>query len=97
MWGIVQDPIVDNRLKKFKSNRQILDNFKSFVNDVKLLNDNENPAKLGTRKHGRYGNCFGCHLTKSHTLIFSVNHDEHVVHMRDLGDHKTLYGRDNKS
>jgi len=97
MWDIVQESVIDTRLKKFKSNKQLLDNFHSFMNDVKWLNDNENPSKLGTRKRGRYKNCFGRHLTKSHTLIFSINHDEHVVHLIDLDDHKTLYGRDNKS
>lgn len=48
MWGIVSDSI-DDKLKKFRSNKPLLNNFQTFVKDVKLLNDNDNPSKLGNR------------------------------------------------
>lgn len=96
MWDIIQEP-VEPKLKKFKSNKPLLNKYESFLEDVKLLNDNDDPAKLGTKKHARYGHCFGYHLTKSHTLIFSIDFDEHVINLIDLDDHKTLYGKDNKS
>ena len=96
MWHIDLSRI-ENKIKNFKSNKQLLTSYKSFLEDVKLLKDTDNPSKLGNRKNGRYRDCFGYCLTNSYRLIFSINYDEHTIIFVTIGDHKEVYGKDNKS
>lgn len=93
MW-IIQpyDHTIDKKLKKFKSNKQLVKNFTNFIQELKITND---PAKLGESKRGLYNNCMGIHLSKSHTLIYYVDYSKNIVWLIDLDDHKNLYGRDN--
>ena len=65
-----------------------------FIDELKTADD---PRLLGELKHGRFQNCFGIHLTKSHSLIYYVDVQKRIIFLIDLDDHKNLYGRDNRS
>ena len=52
---------------------------------------------MGRPKTGKYKNCFGCHLTKSVSMIYKLSRDNRTVYVLDVGDHKELYMRDNRS
>ena len=88
------DATVDKKLKKFKSNKPLVKNYKNFIQELATADD---PATLGDRKHGRYRNCIGKHLTKSHSVIYAIDYESIVVYLVDLDDHKNLYGRDDQN
>jgi len=88
------DNTIDKKLKRNKSNGPLIKNFKNFILELEFIDD---PAEIGERKHGQYKDCFGTHLTKSFSLIYSINYEENIVYLIDLDDHKNLYGRDNHS
>lgn len=94
MW-LVQpyDNTIDKKLRRYKANQPLIKNYENFINELKTVDD---PATLGESKCGKYKNCRGKHLTKSHSLIYYVDYSKHVVYLIDLDDHKNLYGRDNK-
>ena len=57
----------------------------------------DEPSRIGERKKGAYRYCYGVHLTKSVSLVYSTDYASHVVYILDIGDHKRLYGHDNRS
>ncbi len=89
------DDTIDRKLRKlFKSNSDLIKNYKSFIQELEFVDD---PAEIGDRKHGKYKDCFGRHMTKSISLLYAINYAERIVYLVDLDDHKNLYGRDNHS
>lgn len=82
------------KLKKFRSDKAILEGFTRVLRELETSPD---PTMIGERKHGLYVNCYGIHITKSHSLIYMYNSKEDIVILVDLDDHKNLYGRDNRS
>ena len=94
MWQISSaDDTIDKKLKKFRSDKQIIDGYKRAVIDLSSTTD---PRGLGERKHGRYKYCYSYVITKSHRLIYRVLYDQKIIQLIDLDDHKVLFGRDNK-
>ncbi|MHB8547259.1 MAG: hypothetical protein ACYDAJ_10875 [Nitrosotalea sp.] len=91
---IILSERVLKKLKKFKSNKPLIDNFNNFLDELKSSTD---PGTMGEIKHGRYHNCHGRHMTKSHSLIYYVDFQQKSVYLIDLDDHKNLYDRDNRS
>lgn len=94
MWHIDTDTFyIDRKLRKFKSDKAIVDGFKRVIKDLAASND---PRQIGELKHGKYRYCYAIHITKSHSLVYRVFMTEKVIQLIDLDDHKNLYGRDNK-
>lgn len=94
MWRIASvDRTVSKKLEKYKANKQLTDNYFKFIEDLANADD---PRKLGDPKQGRFRQCFGKHMTKSHSLIYYVDFERRTVYLIDLDDHKNLYGRDNR-
>ena len=81
------------KLKKFRSDKQIIDGYKRAVTDLSSATD---PRSLGERKHGRYKYCYSYIVTKSHRLIYRILYEQKIIQLIDLDDHKVLFGRDNK-
>ena len=92
-WNVTISKVAKKKLKKLKSS-QVPNRYITFIEEVERSKD---PARLGQRKTGRYRHCFGCHLTKSVTLIFTLSHKDRTVYILDIGDHKELYMRDNRA
>ncbi|MDE1725736.1 MAG: hypothetical protein KGH89_00535 [Thaumarchaeota archaeon] len=90
---IQASPIIDKKLKKFKSNKAVFFGFSRILDELKTTQD---PRKIGELKHGIYRYCYGIHVTKSHSLLYRYFSDEDIVQLIDLDDHKNLYGRDNR-
>jgi addiction module RelE/StbE family toxin len=82
------------KLKKFKSDKAIIEGFSRVLKELKTSPD---PTMIGERKHGLYANCYGVHITKNHSLVYMYMPKEDIVILVDLDDHKNLYGRDNRS
>ena len=94
MWHIDTDTFyIDRKLRKFKSDKAIIDGFKRAIKDLAASND---PRQIGELKHGKYRYCYAIHITKSHSLVYRVFMTEKVIQLIDLDDHKNLYGRDNR-
>lgn len=93
MWKVKEDKIVSKRLKKFRSDKEVL---KGYLNALGDLGESNDPASLGTRKHGRLKFCYSYNVTKSHRIIHRVLRDERVIQIMDLGDHKDVFWRDNR-
>ncbi|MEX0656502.1 MAG: hypothetical protein WD154_03020 [Nitrosopumilaceae archaeon] len=94
MWHIDTDTFyIDRKLRKFKSDKAIIDGFKRAIRDLASSND---PRQIGELKHGKYRYCYAIHITKSHSLVYRVFVTEKVIQLIDLDDHKNLYGRDNR-
>ena len=81
------------KLKKFRSDKAIIEGFLRALKELKTVPD---PTTIGERKHGLYANCYGIHLTKNHSLVYMYIPKEDIVILVDLDDHKNLYGRDNR-
>ena len=95
MWIIESaDTTIDKKLKKFKSNNEVIKNYKIAI---VALTSSVNPTDLGKRKHGRYKYCYAYNITKSHRLLYRVFFKEHIIQLIDLDDHKNLFGRDNRT
>lgn len=95
MWFIQPfDNTIERKIKKFKSDKPLIKNYKAFIEELKVVDD---PRTLGDLKHGKFRYCYGMHLTKSHSLIYYVDFQRNTVFLIDLDDHKNLYGRDNKA
>ena len=90
----VRDNTIDKKLKKFKSDKLIIDGYFRALEDLKSVSD---PTTIGERKHGKYRFCFAVHITKSHSLIYLYLREKDLVQLIDLDDHKALFRRDNKS
>ena len=89
-----RDNTIDKKLKKFKSDKSIIDGYFRALDDLKDATD---PTTVGERKHGKYKFCFAIHVTKNHSLIYLYLHGKDLVQLIDLDDHKTLFGRDNRA
>lgn len=95
MWFVQPfDDTIEKKLKKFKSNKPLIKNYKIFIEELKTTID---PRTLGELKHARFQYCYGKHLTKSHSLIYYVDFQKRIVYLIDLDDHKNLYGKDNRA
>ncbi|MDC8453544.1 MAG: hypothetical protein LV477_11640 [Candidatus Nitrosotalea sp.] len=95
MWFIQPfDNTIERKIKKFKSDKPLIKNYKAFIEELKVVDD---PRTLGDLKHGKFRHCYGIHLTKSHSLIYYVDFQQNTVFLIDLDDNKNLYGRDNKA
>jgi len=64
----VRDNTIDKKLKKFKSDKSIIDGYFRALENLKNVPD----PTIGERKHGKYRFCFAVHITKSHSLIISI-------------------------
>jgi len=84
---------IEKKLKKFKSDKTIIEGFKRIVMD---LSESDDPRAMGELKHGRLRYCYAIHITKSHSLLYRVFSDGKIIQIIDLDDHKNLYGRDNR-
>ena len=89
-----RDNKIDKKLKKFKSDKSIIDGYFRALDDLKDATD---PTTIGERKHGKYKFCFAIHVTKNHSLIYLYLPGKDLVQLIDLDDHKTLFGRDNRA
>ena len=89
-----RDDTIDRKLKKFRSDKTIIDGYYRVLEDLEKASD---PYKIGKRKHGRYKNCNAEHITKNISLVFMYYREQDLVQLIDLDDHKTLFGRDNRS
>lgn len=89
-----RDGTIDKKLKKFKTDKTIIDGYLRALEDLKNAPD---PTQIGERKHGRFRYCFAIHVTKNHSLVYLYYRDQDIVQLIDLDDHKTLFGRDNRA
>lgn len=95
MWTIQSaDSSIDKKLKKLRSNKELIQNYKQAILD---LTNSDDPTILGERKHGRFKYCYSYNLTKSYRLLYRVFFKENIIQLIAIGDHKELFGRDNKS
>ena len=94
MHIVARDSTIDKKLKKFKSNKTIIDGYFRVLEELKITQD---PRTISERKHGIYRNCHAIHITKNHSLLYIYYPEQNLVQLIDLDDHKNLYGRDNKS
>lgn len=93
-WEVAQDDGMAKALKNLKGNAPAMDGLVRIMEDMRICKD---PAVFGKRKRWKYSECYGVHLTKSVSLIYKVDYASHTVYALDVGDHKWLYGRDNRS
>lgn len=84
---------VKKKLKKFKSDKAIIEGFYRTLEELSIAPD---PTKIGERKHGFYRNCHAIHITKNHSLLYRYFPEQDLLHLIDFDDHKNLYGRDNR-
>jgi len=95
LWKIVSaDDTIDKKLKKFRSDKDVIKNYKQAIQD---LANSQDPTQIGERKHGRYKYCFSYNITKSHRLLYRVFVKENTIQLIDLDDHKNLFGRDDRA
>ena len=92
-WEIGEGRRLPKALKHLKGNAPVLRNYARLVERLKSCSD---PSALGERKRGDYKRCHGVHLTKSISVIYSVDYASRTVWILDIGDNKWLYGRDNR-
>ena len=71
-----------------------MNSFIRLMEEIKCCTD---PSIFGERKRWKYKQCYGVHLTRSVSFIYRVDYTSHTVYALDIGDHKWLYGRDNRS
>ena len=94
LWEVKNEGKIVKGLKNLKGNAAVMNSFIRLMEEIKYCKD---PSILGERKRWKYKHCYGVHLTKSVSFIYRVDYSSHTVYALDIGDHKWLYGRDNRS
>lgn len=92
-WRVIHQARMDRALKNIKGNAPAADRLVEILDSVKNCKD---PSDIGERKRGRYRHCYGVHLAKSVSFIYSIDCRSHTAYAVDIGDHKWLYGRDSR-
>ena len=54
----------------------------------------EDPARMGNAKSGRYKGAYGYNLPSSIRLIYKVDYENHEIYLIIIGNHKEVYGCD---
>ena len=93
-WRVMLNGKTLKALKNFRGNAPVKTGLVEFIEDAKVCDD---PSRIGERKKGARRHCYGIHPTKSVSLIYSIDYTSRAVYILDIGDHKRLYGRDNRS
>ena len=82
-WKIRQEGKMLKALKNFKGNAPVMAKLTKLIGCMKVC---KNPSALGERKHGVHRGCYGAHLTKSVSLVYSgrlrVSHGLDFGHRR---------------
>lgn len=92
-WEVVYGKRMDKALKNLRGNMPVMSKFVQLLDGIRDCGD---PSVFGEKKHQKYRHCYGAHLTKSVSFIYRIDYATHTVYALDLGDHKWLYGRDNR-
>ena len=93
-WEISDGYKLPKALKNPKGNAPVLHSYARLIEKMKSC---DNPSVFGERKHGKYKHCYGAHLTRSVSVVYSIDYVAHTVLVLDIGDHKWLYGRYNRT
>ena len=80
-------------MRRLRSNAALV---KAYKGAVGALSGSEDPAGLGKRLHGEYAAFYEYRLTGSYRLVYSVDRAARRVILAKVGDHKELFGRDNR-
>ena len=91
MWHIFEDEYFAKKLRRHRSNKEVIDKYK---NASLELARSANPEELGDRKRGHLSHSYAYRITKSYRLLYRVDRDKGAIVMVDLDDHKNIYGRD---
>ena len=89
MWDILEDDYFAKKLRRLRSNQEVVDKYKTASAD---LARSANPEELGDRKRGRLRHLRAYRITKSYRLLYYVDRSENAITMVDLDDHKNIYG-----
>ncbi|RNJ79041.1 MAG: hypothetical protein D9C04_05905 [Nitrosopumilus sp. B06] len=84
---------VHKKILKMSSDAALIKQYRIMVSSIADMDDDGDPANLGSEKTGKYAGCYGRHLTKSDSLIYRVDYERKIVQFVAIGDHKELYGR----
>lgn len=91
MWYIIEDDYFAKKLRRLRSNPEVVDKYKRALFELSHSSD---PEELGDRKRGRLRHLFAYRITKSYRLLYRIDRDKREIAMVDLDDHKNIYGRD---
>ena len=89
MWDILEDDYFAKKLRRLRSNQEVIDRYKTASAD---LARSVNPEELGDRKRGRLRYLRAYRITKSYRLLYDVDRSKNAIIMVDLDDHKNIYG-----
>lgn len=90
-WEILGNDKFRQGQKKYKHDIEVC---KALAACVEALSTDEDPARLGDRKYGRYEGTYGYALSRSIRVLYKVDYGAHQVLLVALGNHKEVYGRD---
>ena len=80
-------------MKRLESNAPLIE---AYMRAIDSLSESDDPAKLGKRLHGKYTDYYEWRLPGSYRLIYSIEKNAREVVLYRVGDHKELFGRDNR-
>ena len=90
-WNVITSSKFD---KNYAHYLRDADTIKKSQQLIELLSQVKDPGRLGDRKNGRLRGMYTMKLTKSIRLSYAVDYDKRQIRLLDVGDHKTVYGRD---
>lgn len=82
------------KLKRFRSDIPVIEGFQRKAKELETFPD---PNQYGELKRGKWKKCRAEHITSSVSFVFRYFKDIDFIQFIDLDDHKTLFGRDNRS
>lgn len=91
MWHILEDEYFAKKLRKLRSNTEVINRYREASFD---LTHSASPEARGDRKRGRLQHSYVYRITKSYRLVYRVDRGKEEIVMVDLDDHKNIYGRD---
>ena len=70
MWDIFEDDYFAKKLRKHRSNKEVIDGYRRASLELAC---SASPEKLGDRKRGRLRYSYACRITKSCRLLYRVD------------------------
>ena len=88
-WAVSQSREVKRNLRKYKSNKPVLD---SFENAIRILVNEKDPAEVAYKKTA--DDICLYRLGRSIRMSYWMDYEKGIIHLGYLGNHKEVYGWD---
>ena len=90
-WTIMESDVFRRMHRKYSRDQRVC---RVLESHLKVLREEEDPARQGDRKVGRLAGCYSLSITSSIRVVYQIDYEAHQINLITMGDHKEVYGHD---